>query len=788
MDLAVTKHALRAPGETPVSVTGDGPGRAQRLLAARPFRGQRSCGPPGPRQGGRPAGIRLGQRRTATRRGSRMEPVRWWSKVDLPCQTNLVVEGPGGGTASTIADELSAVRLRGIERIDVQSHNQSPLALPRLEDLADAYIAGRGIGVQPRPARLKFLLRDAIQAFSEQSREDAVLVRDLFFGDSLDRVTKTAGELLDTAMRKAGYQNKSRFRSASGAARIRLADFLPGFVEGSRHNAGAPTAGNGGRGPEARPAPPPLKETAPPVSVLPGLTPNSDHSVPEPEVEHHQIITGYVDNQQHYIRLLSECSSATIVGFTNERLTPMLRAALDRKRAATRPGAVWESLRIVFLNDNLLDVVNDERDRFPDPAERLRQRRRSAMHGRRSVSVFLRTNPAHMWQIRETSHFPPLIGTLFEMPDGRHLVQLIIRRPEPHTLYLELEDTRAHYFSQAFEEIINVSENYNKVVPWGRPASDPADDSPPVTGARADQRFLIGGERYRERVLRNDIRADGWLPLVLVITWRLRNGRAEPLLQLRTPLNAARELEHFSHLSGYVYKDDLAQGLTAFGLDDPGPLYASRRRVRMETAEDDPGEFRPLSCGRYFHPAGRENLLFFIFSCQFPAGYEPPEQAEMFALTIPELLQIRDNQVLRKALELCEAPPRRVATRAASRAAAFEIVSLNLQLHGRHELARELASMAGQPLADLSQLARDISQLEQQTRQAWPVLGAGEAEVRGLSGLQHREFFPLLINFYAEIGAPEAQESLRMLNGDVVRRLSGLYHDQGLMESIALEL
>ena len=55
----------------------------------------------------------------------------------------------------------------------------------------------------------------------------------------------------------------------------------------------------------------------------------------------------------------------------------------------------------------------------------------------------------------------------------------------------------------------------------------------------------------------------------------------------------------------------------------------------------------------------------------------------MFALSVPELLAIRENQVLRMALALCGAPP----SRRPVRGAAFEIVTQNLILHGYPDIA-----------------------------------------------------------------------------------------------------
>jgi hypothetical protein len=63
----------------------------------------------------------------------------------------------------------------------------------------------------------------------------------------------------------------------------------------------------------------------------------------------------------------------------------------------------------------------------------------------------------------------------------------------------------------------------------------------------------------------------------------------------------------------------------------------------------------------------------------------------------------------------------------------------------------------------------------------------------GLSGLQYREFFSFLLPYYASVGVPGAAEHLRRMDNDegtrlAVARLTELYHDEGVMESIPLEM
>ena len=167
------------------------------------------------------------------------------------------------------------------------------------------------------------------------------------------------------------------------------------------------------------------------------------------------------------------------------------------------------------------------------------------MYGRRTVRIFLRGLPGRAnWTIYDSPYFPPLVGTLFEMPDGRRIVQLLIRRRQrsgSDHLYLELDDTRGHYFSAVFDEIVDSGTDDNKLVPAGRV----------VDG----QRFLTTSTRYRRNVLVDGSGVRDWLPMVLVITWQMRGGRAEPLLQLRTQRNATRELDRFTHLAGHITQD-----------------------------------------------------------------------------------------------------------------------------------------------------------------------------------------------------------------------------------------
>jgi hypothetical protein len=513
--------------------------------------------------------------------------------------------------------------------------------------------------------------------------------------------------LLDLARRKSGFDSEVRFRQARHAAFDNFAYFLPRFVAAARQ-AGEPAD------PQDGPVP------APPHD-----------GVLAPEVQQQVASTGYIDNGEYFITLLSQAEKITIVGFTNESLALMLRTALARKRAALlRQDSCWSSVRVVFLSDELLDRVSDERG-YPDPVEARLQRRWQAVFGRRTVRVFLRRLPsrATTWAIYDTPDIPPLIGTLFEMPGGRRIVQLLIRRrqrsPSDH-LFLQLDDTQGYYFSAVFDEIVENSIDDNKVVP---------------AGVVIGERFRVTSTRYRRNVLVDGSGAKGWLAMVLVITWRMRDGRAEPLLQLRSQVNSTRELDRLTHLAGHIMQDEPAVPGTEFGLHDEFPMAAARSRVQMETGEVEPGELEPLATGRYLHP-DKEHLFFFVYGRQLPEDLQFWDQAEMSSPSVSELMAIRENQVLRKTMELCQVP----LLRRQVRAAAFEIAALNLRLHDYAELAQKLTDAAAARTADFGGMEAELAELEEDTRQSWAGY-EGEAELAGLAGLQVRELLTMLLPF-----------------------------------------
>ena len=751
-------------------------------------------------------------------------------------------DGDSTDLVRQLANELADCRQRGIERLDLRTHNQVPVKVPGLERLAREYAVRRQLPAIGRGGQIKRLIWDALVAMRGHNGVDAELVRGLFFGDgaavpgpgpfadgvlAIPTVTQSAGELLDQAQARSGLTD-SRFRERRAAAAASFAAFVVQFcaaagqagpappvaappvavapvaVSGTAGSTAGSTAGDADGADSAAEPAASLPESAPhaaarwprqgelgPVAAGSGApepgepgTAGAGPGDAGPGGALHPLRTGHVDDGERFTQLLSEAVNVTIVGFTNENLTATLATALARKRAALNdPEAFWGSLRIVFFSNKLLDSITDERPEYPDRQEAFRQRRLAAIHGRRSVTVFLRRIRPTRWTVYESPFVPPFIGTLFELSTGRRLVHLMIRHPQRSAadhLYLEVDETGDQYFSSVFEAVVHSSVNDSKVVAVGLPRADA---------------FQPTGTRYRYNVLRDGSGAVGWLPYVLVVTWRQRASGAEPLLQLRTEVNAARALDRLTHLATHVFLDDpgdpngsLEAALrTAFTLDGEAPRRAARRRLYMEAGEDLPGDLVPVATDRYLHH-DKEHLFFLVYSREVPGDFQFPRRAGMYPVPLQELLAILENQALRKAALLFGAPsmPRRF------HAAAVEIAALNLILHGHAELAADLTRAAGQSSGLGPDLAARVHAGIERTRQTW-FSGGQEVEIQGLSGLHYRAFFTRLLPLYARLGVPGAAAYQAEVGADqerlaAITRLTEIYHDEELMSAIPLEL
>lgn len=143
--------------------------------------------------------------------------------------------------------------------------------------------------------------------------------------------------------------------------------------------------------------------------------------------------------------------------------------------------------------------------------------------------------------------------------------------------------------------------------------------------------------------------------------------------------------------------------------------------------------------------------------------------------------------MLRSAVRVC-----RATLSGRIRVTAAEIVRLNLTLHGEAKLGDELVAWANRAGSRSHNTVQKIRRLEKQTRQTMFSNGR-EVQIAGLSGLQFREFFTMLLPLYEQFGVPGAAEQLTAIRHDEPRRqaldrLSAMYQDEDLMSSIPIEL
>lgn len=649
-----------------------------------------------------------------------------------------------------VAEDLADCRQRGLDWLDRKTSNQQPVRAANLQQLAAEYVRAGQIAAAGRIAQIKTLLRDGIDELSRQGHTgDAGLLRDLFFGDPGDGAIKPPGVLLRIAHERAGDTTESRFRERRNNVIRSFASFLIDF---------------------AIPNP---------------QVPNDAEHPPAPSEDRTQVARlGFVGDNEHFIQLLAEAVNVTIIGITNERLAPILQEALRRKRAGGRPNAFWGSLRIVFLHESLLRAVNDEREALHDSGVALRQRCQEATWARKLVRAFLTRSNSTRWGLYEYSYLPSATGSLLEFADQKRktVAHLLVKRPRQPTadhLYLELTEIEEEYLSALFEDIIRDSDQIRMIVPVGYPAKEI---------------FWCEGLRLHSSVLKDGSRANGSLPMILVVTSRRRGSHVEALLQLRTEQNSARELNRLSHLSGHLQREDLqlpkgasADGVS-FGLADPIPLRAAQRLVREVTGVEPGPALQPMATGSFLYP-DKEHLFFFAFALELPEGTHFPRHAEMHTFPLPELLSIRANQVLRAAARLCHAAG--VSERAW--AAAAEILALNLRLHDYDELGGQLLALAGRPDEERVDMATAIGQLvTDRTSPSW-MSESSEAQLMGLAGWQYREFFSVLLPLYAQVGIDGAADLLNEIRDDgqkafAVDRLKELYQDEHLMASMPFEL
>jgi ADP-ribose pyrophosphatase YjhB (NUDIX family) len=508
-----------------------------------------------------------------------------------------------------------------------------------------------------------------------------------------------------------------------------------------------------------------------------------DATLPAPSAESPTITTRRAQDSHQFIRVLADAINVTVVGVTNENLGGFLREALELKRRRLGTHAFWESLRIVFLREDLLDLVNDQLEaQRPGARETFRKRKQRAKAGKRAVVSFLvRQNQPEKWSLHEYNYYLPFLGGLFGMADGTNLVQITMARPRHsvgEALYFEFVDPADHYFANAFLDIVADSREENEVVLVGAPDEDSV--------------FYVNGARFRRSALRDLENADEWLPSVAVVTWSVRSGAATPVLQVRTHENSTHYIHHLSHVGGYINENDLLSA--GVEIDWPSgshvrlPSAAAHNAARRELREQldlAVSENRLESSGTCrFRSYGRESLFFHLFTLQLPDIQQFPSNSGVRAWRIEDLIRLHRYQVLSKAQQLLEAD-----LSAGQRTDAARIIAQQLTLHGQPDLGARLVGAARRPTVRLTEQFRRLA--AQNTVQLR--LAGHETTLMGLAEIHYREFFSTLLPLYARVGVAGARRVLAELEradgaADARARLSEDYEDDDLMSSLPFDV
>src|ERR1022692_3715398 len=153
------------------------------------------------------------------------------------------------------------------------------------------------------------------------------------------------------------------------------------------------------------------------------------------------------------------------------------------------------------------------------------------------------------------------------------------------------------------------------------------------------------------------------------------------------------------------------------------------------------------------------------------------------------LVTIRESQVMRSVVQLCQLPT--VSER--GWLAAAEVLAANLILHDHKDIGDRLLGLTYRQVNERRVMATNISQLV--AERSTPSWASADREVRllGLAGWQHREFFKVLLPLYAQTGIPGAVGLLERLKADELkstarRRLAELYQDENFMALMPMEL
>jgi hypothetical protein len=489
-------------------------------------------------------------------------------------------------------------------------------------------------------------------------------------------------------------------------------------------------------------------------------------------------------NEGEFTRRLSQAQSVTLIGVTHQNLTKHLEGALASKRQDQGFAAFWNRIRVVFLSENLLHAIDDEladQERALQDATARRKkneeattsRKRNSAQAKRLLSRFLiREGQPKQWRLYEYEYTLPFQGALFELPNGEKIVQVTFARPGLQTsqlLALEFSSSSAAsevaYFQAGFEEVIDHSRQHHEVVLMGHPA---------------EREFYVSHARFRRDILREPS-PDGneWVAAVLILLWQRVEDSITPILQIRTRENSTRELDTLSNLSGYVDELDCpydAGSQSTFVLSPDTTERTVQRELLEELGVNSTCWQTPrfVENLRYYYQ-DREHLYFYVHSVEFTATLDGvSNKARLNHWQFDEILNVHKSQVLAKAAELMAVPANPRQARATA------IVCDNLLLHGQAEFAQRYAA-AQEGREPVDAIRSELEKLRTQCQVTYDYEHESIV-LKGLPGLQYREFFTSLVPAYAQLGVSGAKNMLVAISSgaftsEALDRLKRYYRD-----------
>jgi len=450
------------------------------------------------------------------------------------------------------------------------------------------------------------------------------------------------------------------------------------------------------------------------------------------------------------------------LGMTNQNLYQNLEKALEIKRQKEASQDFWEEIRIVFLNEGVLNTINDEvRLEFTDKEKADLERVRQAGRAKHAISYLLiRAERPKRWRLYEYDAALPFVGTIYEMPDGRTIIELATLRPyagQSDLLYFEFSDREApqivNYYKNVIEKIIQQSTQHDEVVLVGTPQ-------------REGKGFVWRHSKFRRSVLEPNPHRDDWLAVIMVLLWQTdERGFPKPVLQVRTSHNATRELDMLSNIAGYINLKDCGDfdspSSTDVLLQSSAYENAVYRELEQELGIKHAWNKPELIDEIRFYYPDKENLYFYVCEMEIdiPLAQVDPD-AHLRTWTLDQILNVRDYQVLSRVAELLDQ-----STTQTIPLQVVEVLANNLILHHHADLAGEFKQVI-QSSANQSQLRGTLARQMKQIAQTY-TFDKERRTIRGLAELQYREFFSTILPAYSRLNIPGAKEQLELIETDL---------------------